>query len=134
VQELSLHRAAHYNHVAFAWVQDDVGGILAGRGAVDVGQRAPSTNDERTTLSEHHDGDHRVVEPSQFAIAVQTLVIGSISIENCSYATEPVPISRLEVELGLSKEWAAVGAKTRAQSPLRNVSVVAQYLRLRPWC
>jgi hypothetical protein len=133
VQELSLHGASHYNHVAFAWGQDDVGGILARGGAVDFAHGGALANNERSTLSEHNDGDHCVVEPSQLSVAVKSLVIVSVSVENGSNATEPVTIGRLEVKFGLSKKRTAIDTETRTQPLLRNVPVVPQYLRLRPW-
>ena len=67
--------------------QHDVVGVGAGRDPLaDLGQRDPLAEHERPALAEHDDGDARVVEPAQLAVAVQPLEVVAGAVEQGRHA------------------------------------------------
>ena len=83
MEPVALARAAHHQHVPLARHEHDVGRIGSGRDTFhDLCQRRTTTDHERPTLTEHHDGNQGVVEPAHFTITVQALKVVAVAIQD----------------------------------------------------
>ena len=90
------------------------------------------TQDERPPRAKHGDRDHGVVEPSHVTIAVQTLKVVTVPIEDHHDTRERDVKAGPKMEVGLAQHVVGVGADADPEPVLRNVVVVAEDFGLRP--
>ncbi|MEY2580264.1 MAG: hypothetical protein QOE09_113 [Ilumatobacteraceae bacterium] len=133
MQPFALACPTHDEHVALPRHEYQVVGIGAGRHALDrYAARCSRPQDERPPCAENDDRDQRLVEPAHLTIAVQTLEIIAVAIEDRSDAREGNAKSRSEVKVGLPEHRMGIVAHAGTESPLRHIPVVAEHLRLLP--
>ncbi len=135
MEPVALARSTHHDHVAVTRHQHDVGRVRTGGNAlVGVASRSAGAEDERPAYAEDDDGDACVVEPAQLAVAVESLEIVAVSVEEHGDAAERHPVLSGEMELRMAEERQRVGRYRRGEPSLGHVPVVAQHLGLLPRC
>ena len=133
VQPLALARAAHDEHVALARRQDHVVGSGSRRDPLDRHSALETrAQHERPARAEHDDRDDGVVEPAQLAIAVQTLEVVTVAIQDRRHPRERHVEARRQVEVGLAQQREGLVAHADSEPVLGDVLVVAEHLGLRP--
>jgi len=133
MKPLALTGPAHDQKVPFAGCQHQVVRVGTGRNALDGDATGgPWTQHERTSGTEHNDGDQRLVQPTHLPIAVETLEVVAVAIEDRRHTREGHPEARLKVQIRLAEHRVRLGAGTGAQPTFRHVVVVPQDLGLLP--
>ena len=133
VQPFALTRPTHDEEVALPWHQHEIVRCRAGGHALDRHTAGSTVSQyEGPSGSDHHDRDDGLVEPTHLAVAVQTLEVVAVSIEDCGDTGEGTAKAGSQVQIGLTEHRVGVVVHADAEAPLRHIPVVVQHFGLSP--